>query len=154
VSVNTFLIGYRSRNCIIFIANPPLDLCRKICWTTPHLHTLFYAFPLLLGLDRKQIYVAHYSGTKVPSWLWLCEGNSSSSDCHLFPAPNKNLCCHILEDNCETETAVTRWLLRQGTAWCQQRKEKLFPCYDKYFKCSWGFEKKWRVSDTDKWEFY
>ena len=31
VSVNTFLIGYRSRNYIIFIANPPLDLYRKIC---------------------------------------------------------------------------------------------------------------------------
>ena len=154
MSVNKFLIGYRSRNYIICTANPPMDFYRKICWTTTRLHNQFYAFPLLLGLDKQQIYVAHYSGTKEPSWLWLCEGNSSSSDWHPFPSPNKNLCCRILKDNCETETAVTRWLLTQGIGWCQQRKEKLVPWYDKYFNCSWGFVEKWRVSGTVKWEFY
>lgn len=148
VSVNTFLIGYISRNYVMLIANPPLDLYRKICWTTQRLHTLFYAFPLLLGLDRQQVYVPHYSGTKKPPWLWLCEGNSSSSDCHLFPAPNKNLCCPILEHNNETETTVARWLLTQGTGWCQQRKEKLVPWYDKYFNCSWGFVEKWRINEN------
>jgi hypothetical protein len=120
----------------------------------PHAFTL-YTFALLRGLGRHQIYVAHCSRTKEPSWLWLCEGTSSSSDCHLFPAPPpQNLCCHILKGNCETETAVTRWLLTQGIDWCQQRKEKLLPWYDKCLNCRWGFVEKWRDGGTVKWEFY
>jgi hypothetical protein len=68
-------------------------------------------------------------------WLWLHHGNTSPSDCHLFPAPKQNFGGHNFKDDGEVKTVVTRWLITQYTDWYRQGIEKLALRYDKCLSC-------------------
>jgi hypothetical protein len=50
----------------------------------------------------------------------------------LFPAPKQYLGNLKFEENREEEMIVTRWLITQGTDFCEQGKEKLIHKQDKY----------------------
>jgi hypothetical protein len=44
-----------------------------------------------LTLDRKKVILRKIPSLKNLHWLWLWQGISSPSDCHLFTALNQNL---------------------------------------------------------------
>jgi len=66
-------------------------------------------------------------------WLWLCQGKSSPTDCHLFLALKQSFTGHGFRGNCEVETVVTRWLRKQDMCFHKQEIGKLVLWYNKCF---------------------
>jgi hypothetical protein len=59
------------------------------------------------------------------------------SNYHPLLALKINLGDHKFKDDCEMETVVTWWWLRQGTYLYQQGIEKLLPQYDECLISGW-----------------
>ena len=64
------------------------------------------------------------------------------SDYHPLLVLQINLGDHKFKDNCEVETVVTWWWLRQDTCLCQQGMEKLIPQYDECLISGWDYVEK------------